>query len=123
MKKILLISAGTVSVAMGIIGVFVPILPTTPFLLFSAWCYAKSSEKFYNKLMDNKILGGYIKNYRDKKAMPRRVKIVTISLLWISILYSAIFAVSNIWLSLLLVIIAVLVSLHLISLRTIKDQK
>ncbi len=123
MKKILLISAGTVSVAMGIIGVFVPILPTTPFLLFSAWCYAKSSEKFYNKLMDNKILGGYIKNYRDKKAMPRRVKILTISLLWISILYSAIFAVSNIWLSLLLVIIAVLVSLHLISLRTIKDQK
>ncbi len=123
MKKILLISLGSFSVLLGIIGIFVPILPTTPFLLFAAWCFARSSDKFYNKLMDNKVLGGYIKNYRDKKAMPRHVKFITISLLWISILYSAIFAIDLYWLKMLLIIIAVLVTFHLLNLRTIKNTK
>ncbi len=121
MKKILLISIGTLSVILGLIGIFLPIMPTTPFLLFAAWCYAKSSEKFYNRLMENKVLGGYIKNYRDKKSMPLRVKIVTILFLWISILYSAIFAISIIWLKILIIIIAILVTFHLLNLRTIKD--
>ncbi len=121
MKKILLISLGCFSIILGLIGIFVPILPTTPFLLFAAWCFARSSEKYYNKLMNNKVLGGYIKNYKDKKAMPLRVKITTISLLWISILYSAIFAINMIWLKLLLIIIAILVTFHLLNLRTIKN--
>ncbi len=121
MKKILLISLGCFSIILGLIGIFVPILPTTPFLLFAAWCFARSSEKYYNKLMNNKVLGGYIKNYKDKRAMPLRVKITTISLLWISILYSAIFAINMLWLKFLLIIIAILVTFHLLNLRTIKN--
>lgn len=123
MKKILLISLGSISILMGVIGIFVPILPTTPFLLLAAWSYARSSDKYYNKLMNSKVLGGYIKNYRDKKAMPVRVKIVTISLLWISILYSAVFAINIYWVKMLLIVIAVLVTFHLLNLRTIKNGK
>ena len=75
----LLISAGTVSVLLGILGIILPLLPTTPFLLLAAASYAKSSEKFYNWLINNRFFGNYIRNYREGKGIPLRVKISAIS--------------------------------------------
>ncbi len=113
--KLLLIITGSLFLVLGTIGIVVPVLPTTPFLLLTALCYAKSSEKFYNWLINNRVFGTYIKNYRDGKGIPVRVKLFAISLLWVAILISAFFAVENNALKILLIVIAILVSIHIIT--------
>ena len=115
--QILLITTGTFFVGVGIVGIFVPILPTTPFLLISAALYARSSKRFYNWLVNNKIFGRFIKNYREGKGIPLRLKIITITLLWITIGCSAIFAVDILWVRIMLVIIAAGVTVHVIGIR------
>ena len=91
--KWLLIGVGTFFVGLGIIGIILPILPTTPFLLLATACYARSSEKFYNWLLNNKWVGKYIKNYREGKGISLKAKISVISLLWTVITFSAFFVV------------------------------
>ena len=119
-QKILLFSAGVISVILGIIGIVLPLLPTTPFLLLAAGCFFKSSEKWYNWLMNHKYLGPYIRNYREHKAIPLTTKIATIALLWITISASAIFAVSLLWVRVLLGIIAIGVTIHILHFKTLK---
>lgn len=122
-KRRLLVGAGTLSTGLGIIGVFVPILPTTPFLLLAAACYARSSDRFYQWLMNNRIFGAYVKNYIEGRGMPVRVKIFTISLLWLTIGLSVAFAVQNTVIRLVLVCIATGVTMHvaLIKKRKVGD--
>lgn len=81
----LLIIAGTFFIALGIIGIALPILPTTPFLLVAAACYAKGSSRFYNWLLKNRLLGKYIKNYLENKGISLKAKIIFIFLLWATI--------------------------------------
>jgi len=115
--QILLITLGTFFVGVGIAGIFIPVLPTTPFLLISAALYAKSSTRFYNWLINNRIFGQYIKNYREGKGIPLRLKIITITLLWITIGCSAIFAVDILWVRIMLVLIAVGVTVHVVRIK------
>ncbi len=68
-KKWTLIVAGTICVCLGVAGIFLPLLPTTPFLLLAAVCYAGSSPRFYHWLMNNRWFGRYIKNYREGKGL------------------------------------------------------
>ena len=72
-----MITTGTFFVGLGIIGIFLPLLPTTPFLLLAAACYARSSKRFYNWLLNNKWFGNYIKNYRERKGIPLQIKIIS----------------------------------------------
>jgi hypothetical protein len=95
-KRRLLIGAGTLSTGLGIIGIFVPILPTTPFLLLAAACYMRSSERFYQWLINNRIFGAYVRNYIEGRGMPVKVKLFTIILLWLTIGLTTAFAVENI---------------------------
>ena len=118
--RYLLITAGTISLVFGIIGILLPILPTTPFLLLSAACYARSSQRFYNWLMNNKWFGNYIKNYREGKGIPLKFKIFTIALLWATILFSIYFVVDTFLVELILIIIAVGVTTHIITIKTYK---
>ena len=67
MIKFLLIFLGTISLILGITGIFVPGMPTTPFLLLTAGCYVKSSDKLYNYLIKNKLIGTYISDFQIKK--------------------------------------------------------
>ena len=115
--KILLIATGTFLIGVSIVGIFIPVLPTTPFLLLAAALYARSSKRFYNWLINNRILGRYIKNYREGKGIPLKVKIIAISILWITIGYSAIFAMEILWVRILLVIIAIGVTVHIVRVR------
>lgn len=115
--KILLITTGTFFVGVGIIGIFIPLLPTTPFLLISAAFYARSSPKFYNWLINNKIFGRFIKDYREGKGIPLRLKIITITSLWITISFSVVFAVDIFWVRIMLIIIAAGVTVHIIRIR------
>jgi len=118
--RVLLVIAGTFFVGLGIVGIFVPVLPTTPFLLLAAACYARGSQRFYGWLLNNKWFGSYIRNYLEKKGIPLRVKVVTVTLLWITIGSSVAFVVETFVLKLILVIIAIGVSIHILSIRTLK---
>lgn len=118
--RVLLIIAGTISLGLGIIGIVVPILPTTPFLLLAAACYSKSSNRFYNWLMNNRWFGKYIRNYREGKGIPLKMKIYTTVLLWATILVSSIFFVDILFVRIILILIAIAVSIHILHIKTLK---
>ena len=121
--QIILVILGTLSVGLGIIGIFLPLLPTTPFLLLAAVCYARSSDRFYNWLLNNRWIGSYIKNYRERRGISLRIKIISISTLWITITCSALFAVKILWVRIVLFLIAAAVSWHILSFKTLFSKK
>jgi uncharacterized membrane protein YbaN (DUF454 family) len=116
LKRQLLIIAGTLSLAVGIVGIVVPVLPTTPFLLLAAGCYLRSSQRFYNWLMANRLFGAYIRNYIEGRGIPAKVKIFIIALLWATIGVS-IWLVAIPVVTIILLIIAAGVTLHIIFIR------
>lgn len=116
--KALLIASGTLFVGLGVLGMFVPVLPTTPFLLLAAACYARSSKRFYHWLMTNRWFGAYIRNYREGRGLPLKQKILTLLLLWLTIGYAAWRVVPLWWLKLILVGIAAGVTIHLAKIPT-----
>ncbi len=121
-RRFLLMVAGTISLGLGILGIPLPLLPTTPFLLLSAYCYARSSERFYYWLINHRIFGKHIRNYREHRGTTLRVKTWALILLWLSICFSAFFAVSELWIRILLFMIAAGVTIHITSLRTIHKE-
>ncbi|MFD2760055.1 YbaN family protein [Lentibacillus juripiscarius] len=93
LKKIVLIIAGSISLALGMLGIILPLVPTTPLLLLAAACYVRSSDNLYNWLLSNKYFGSYIQNYRDGKGIPLKAKVIGVSTLWIAMAYSILFVV------------------------------
>jgi uncharacterized membrane protein YbaN (DUF454 family) len=116
-----LIGLGTLFVAIGAIGVVIPLLPTTPFLLLAAACYVRASDRFYNRLLGNRYLGSYVRDYREKGGIRKRAKIITIIALWATISLSS-FIISDMLITLSLVLIASAVTLHLVSLGTLPND-
>src|SRR5687767_10701169 len=110
--RVILVACGTLCVVLGIIGIFVPLMPTTVFLLLAAACYARSSEERYRRLLAHKWLGPYIRNSRERRGMTRRHKTVTLALLWIGIGATAALSVESWWTRTLLGAIAVAVTIH-----------
>jgi len=121
-KRTLLLVCGTLSVGLGILGIFLPLLPTTPFLLLAAACYARSSTRFYNWLLTNRLCGRYIRNYREDRGIPVRQKVFTIALLWVTISATAIFFMSSWWIRLILLVVAVSVTAHVLRIRTYRSE-
>jgi uncharacterized membrane protein YbaN (DUF454 family) len=129
--RILWFIAGTICVVLGAIGIVLPILPTTPFLLAAAACYYKSSERMHKWLLNNKWFGEYIRNYTEGKGIPLKTKIVAVSLLWITIGFSTVFMVDRLLpseldqlvlpIQLIMVAIAFVVSIHIYRLPTFKN--
>ena len=122
MKRRLLLIAGTLFTAIGIIGIFVPILPTTPFLLLAAACYIRSSQRFYDWLLNNRFFGVYLKNYIEGKGMPRGVKVFTVILLWTTIALSMWLAAQGVVVRAILALVAIGVTTHIILIKTIKGE-
>ncbi|MBN2357267.1 YbaN family protein [candidate division KSB1 bacterium] len=118
LSKALLIATGTLFVVLAVLGMLLPVLPTTPFLLLAAWCYARSSERFYHWLMTNRWFGEYIRNYHEGLGMAFRQKILTLLLLWLTIANTVCFVVTALWLKITLIVIAAGVTLHLITIKT-----
>jgi uncharacterized membrane protein YbaN (DUF454 family) len=121
-RKAFLIFAGTFFVALGVLGMFLPLLPTTVFLLLAAYCYSRSSEKFHDWLLTNRLCGSYISNYRSGRGITLRQKVSTILTLWLSIGFSIWLLAGSFWIVLLLVLVAVGVSLHIVLLRTYRPE-
>lgn len=114
---------GTITLVLGVVGIFVPLLPTTPFLLLSAALWVKSSPRLYEWLLNHKYLGPYIRNFRESKAIPLRVKIISVSLVWITIGWCVI-AVVDKWLfvQVALLLLALAISVHILKFKTLKKQ-
>ena len=121
LKRHLLIALGTICLATGIIGIFTPILPTTPFLLLAAACYLRSSPRFYRWLMNNRVFGSYIRNYTEGRGIVIKVKLFTIALLWATIGIS-IWAADNMVVTAILLTVAIGVTLHIAFIRARKDR-
>lgn len=118
--KILLMTIGLISLGLGILGIFVPVLPTTPLLLLAAALFMRSSERLYAWLINHPRMGPYISNFIAHRAIPLRVKIVAITTLWLTLSCCAIFVAEHWALRLLFIALAIGVTIHILSYKTLR---
>lgn len=114
----LIFACGWLSVALAILGLFLPVLPTVPFLLLALACFSRSSERFHSWLIEHEQLGPLVRPYLAGAGMPLKAKIKAILLVWASILLSTFFLIDRLWLQILLPLIALGVTLYLLRLPT-----
>jgi len=93
--RVALVVAGTGFVGLGILGAFLPVLPTTPFMLLAAACYARASTRFYNGLLNNRTFGPTIRDWRRYRSIPYRTKWMAIGLMAVTLTASIVFAVED----------------------------
>lgn len=109
---------GAVSVVLGVIGIFVPLWPTTCFLLLAGWCFARSSLRAERWLHENRLFGRYLRDYRERGVISSRVRRASVATLWVFIGVSAFLLATKLWAVALLLLVAGAVTLHLYSLPT-----
>ena len=114
----LLICCGWVFVLAGVVGIFLPLLPTVPFLLLAAVCFGKSSQRFHAWLIEHNHLGPLIRDYLHGGWIPLRAKRMAIGMVWVSFPASAVLFKDVAWLSILLIAIAAGITLYLLRLPT-----
>lgn len=119
-KRYLYIIGGSISLALGVIGIFLPVLPTTPFLLLSAFCYLRGSQKMYDWLLGHKVLGPYIYNYITYKAVTRKTKKVILTTMWLILTISTIL-VPILYIRIFLLASGIGVTIHILTLKTIEN--
>ena len=107
--RFLLKVLGFLCILLGVMGILLPILPTTPFLILAAVCFSYSSQEFYDKIVNHKRFGPSVKDYLEGKGIPKRAKKIAVIVLWLSIGFSA-YLVKPLWLKVLLPAIAVYVT-------------
>jgi uncharacterized membrane protein YbaN (DUF454 family) len=111
-----LFALGWLSFALGMIGLLLPVVPTSPFLLLSAACFLRSSPKFYYWLTEHRWWGKFIRHYLNGEGIPTKIKLLILAMLWIMILSSALLIVKIPWVSIIMVVIATLVTIYIIRL-------
>lgn len=118
--RVALIATGVLFVVLGVVGVFVPVLPTTPFLLLAAACFVRSSERMHRWLLENCVFGEYLRRYRDGEGLPPALKLWTLGMLWTTLAISAFVAVpARLWWGrLLLLAVGLGVTIHVLRIRT-----
>ncbi len=109
----LLIAAGAVCVVLGVIGIFLPLLPTTPLMLLAAACFARSSRRFHDWLLANRTFGPLIREWEKHRSIPRRTKLTAIGLMSLTLGVSIVFFVRPTWLQALLAVFGVLLAIWL----------
>ncbi len=120
--KIALNMIGTIALALAVLGIFLPLLPTTPFLLLASACYVRGSERMHRLLLGNPLFGEYLRNIEEKRGIPLRAKIIAIALLWASMLLS-VHTVKPIPLKIMLIMIATGVSIYLARMKTLHPDR
>ncbi len=112
--KLILASLGTIALVLGVIGIFVPLLPTTPFLLLAAALWVRSSPRLYAWLLSHRVFGQYIRDYREHRAVPLSVKIISLTLMWTTMLYCIFWPLADyLWAQIALGTICVGVTWHI----------
>jgi uncharacterized protein len=122
-KSVFFTAAGTIFLCLGAIGIFLPILPTTPFLLLAAACYVKGSARMSFWLNNNKLFGSYLRNYREGKGMSAKGKVFSLTLLWATMLYAVFFMTNVLAYQVVMLIVPAGVSFHLLRIPTCKKPK
>ncbi len=120
LKRRLFIIAGTIAIGVGVIGIVVPVLPTTPFLLLAATCYIRGSQRLYNALLCNRFIGSYVRNYLEGRGMSLKMKIWTLSLLWVAIICTVVFATDSLIIRIILAVVLTGVTIHIFTVKTAK---
>jgi len=117
--KLILAALGLLSMGLGILGIFLPVLPTTPLLLLAAALFLRSSRPLYDWLLNHPRLGPYIRNFMEHKAIPLRIKVISVSMLWITLLYCAV-AVAEHWaFRLFFILLAAAITAHILHYKTL----
>jgi uncharacterized membrane protein YbaN (DUF454 family) len=127
--RALWLAVGLVCVGLGAIGMVLPILPTTPFLLAAAACFCKSSTRMYDWLLSNRWFGEYIRNYKEGRGLPMKTKIIALTVLWATIGISTVFFLNRLLpsqfvfpIQIIMIAVAVGVSIHILKLPTFKKR-
>ena len=110
LMKLILFACGTLFVVLGVIGIFLPLMPTTVFLLLAAACYSRSSEHFHRKLVEHRWLGPYL----QRRGLTMRQKVTILTVLWVGLIATGVWSVSALWLRLLLAVIGLSVTAHIV---------
>ncbi|MBN2669076.1 MAG: YbaN family protein [Bacteroidales bacterium] len=118
----LIYASGFFFLILGILGIFIPLLPTTPFLLLAAWAFMHTNRKIYLWMFKNRWFGKSFSNYMKNRSVSRSVKISSLIILSITMAYSIIFVIEFRWLKVLLLVIYLAVAYHIIKLKTIDDK-
>jgi uncharacterized membrane protein YbaN (DUF454 family) len=114
LKRRLFVIAGIIALGIGVVGIIVPLLPTTPFLLLAAICY--------NALLCNRFIGSYVRNYLEGRGMSLKIKIWTLSLLWVAIVCTAVLATNSLTIRIILAVVLVGVTIHILLVKTAKKD-
>ncbi len=123
LTRALYLLLGWSALVSGIVGIFVPLLPTTPFLLLAAWAFYRSSPQLYDRLLAHPCLGTYIRNFREYRAIPLRAKVVSVTLIWATLLYCIFGVVGQWWWAQLgLLLLAVGLTWHILSYATLRQS-
>lgn len=121
-QRILLITGGIICLFLGTIGLFLPILPTTIFYILAAGAFARSSDRLYSWIMNHRLFGRFIRNYRLYHAVPMASKVISVAFLWLTIGATVLLAVQVWWLRAILLLIAIGVSWHILALKTLTRE-
>ena len=117
--KYFLALLGLISLGLGILGIFLPVLPTTPLLLLAAALFLRRSKPLYEWLMNHPRLGPYITDFMVHKSIPLRVKVISVSMLWITLLYCAVCVAEHWAFRLFLIVLAIAITIHILSYKTL----
>ncbi len=121
LKRSLLIVIGSLCVVLGVIGIFLPVLPTTPFILLAAWCFSRSSQRFHQWLRSHRYLGQIVVAWENGEGIPAKIRNRVLLVMWISLLASTLL-VAKVWAGLMFVIIGAGVSIYLLRLPEKVEQ-
>lgn len=113
---------GSIALVLAILGIFLPLLPTTPFLLLASACYLRGSERMHRWLLAHPLFGDYIRNMQENRGIPLKAKVIAILLMWASMSWSMTM-VASIWLKTMLATIGILVTLYLLRMKTLETEK
>ncbi|ADZ90706.1 DUF454 family protein [Marinomonas mediterranea] len=121
-KRIFYIVLGWLSLVTGVIGIFLPLLPTTPLVLLSAWCFSRSSTRFHNWLINHKYFGPIILDWQSGDGIPKKVRNRALIVMWLGMSISM-FIVWRFWATIGLVTIGVCVSIYMLRMPLKKDSE
>ena len=117
--KIILIIFGSLFLFLALLGIFLPLLPTTPFLLLASACYVRSSERLYGWLINNRLFGTYLRNFSEGRGIPLRGKIISVGVLWSSLLFS-IYSFENYLIEIVLFLLGVSITVVILRMKTLR---
>jgi uncharacterized membrane protein YbaN (DUF454 family) len=120
MTKFLLNLIGCIAVVLALLGLFLPLLPATPFLLLASACFMRGSERMHRWLRHNRIFGEYLRNIEDRKGLPLRAKLIALALMWPSLCYSM-YMLRDAALSGILILTGVAVTVFILRMKTLKN--